>query len=68
MERLLRADTLVHKEACHWMTGWYKDAFDHTPPTARVNLDRITTERVYLYFQIPPPGEKIPVYVEPLQM
>ena len=35
------------------------------PPPARVTLKRITAERVDLYSYMLPPGENIPVSVEP---
>ena len=48
------------------MKGWYQAAFDFAPPPARVTLERITAEQVDLYRHIPPPGENIPVSVDPL--
>ena len=47
------------------MNGWYKDAANCTPPTAQITLNRIMVERVTLYRHIPPPGDKIPISVEP---
>ena len=35
------------------------------PPPARATLERITAEQTELYRQVPPPGENIPVTVEP---
>ena len=52
----------------NWMNEWYKSAFDCAPPTAQVTLELITAERVDLYFQVPPPGEKIPASVKPFQV
>ena len=38
---------------------------DRAPPPAQVTLERITAERVALYSYIPPPGENIPVTIQP---
>ena len=48
------------------MKGWYLAAVDHAPQPAWVSLEQITAERVDLYSYVPPPGESIPVYIEPL--
>ena len=50
------------------MKGWYNAAVDHAPPPTRVNLERITVERVDLYRHVPPSRENIPVFVEPFQV
>ena len=55
----------LHREAWHRMKWWHLSAVDRAPPTARVTLERITAEQVDLYCYIPPPGENIPVSVEP---
>ena len=47
------------------MKGWYQAAAKRGPPPARATLERITAERTELYSQVPSPGEKIPVTVEP---
>ena len=50
------------------MKGWYKAVVDRSTPPAWVNLERIMAERIDLYFQVPPPGENIPVSVDPFQV
>ena len=49
----------------HRIQGGYKAAVDRDPPPARVTLERITVERVALYSYVPPPGDKIPVTIQP---
>ena len=45
LEALLGADPPVHREAWHWIKGWYKAAVDHNTRPARVTLERIKAER-----------------------
>ena len=47
------------------MKGWYKAAAKRCPPPARATLERITAEQTELYRRVPPPGENIPVTVDP---
>ena len=47
------------------MKGWYKAAVDHALPHSQVTLEQVTADRDDLYHQVPPPGEIIPVSVEP---
>ena len=47
------------------MKGWYMAVVDRASPLAWVTLKWITSERVDLYRHVPPPGENIPVSVEP---
>ena len=42
VEAMLGADPPLHREAWHQINGWYKAAFDHAPPPARVTLEHIT--------------------------
>ena len=56
VERLLGSDPPLHREAWHWMKGWYWAAVDRAPPPARVNLEWITAELVDLYLYILSPG------------
>ena len=37
----------------------------HTPPPARATLKRVTAERIALYSRVPPPGDSIPITIEP---
>ena len=46
----------LHKEAWHGMLPVW------------VTLERITAERVKLYFQVQPPGDRIPLSVNPFQV
>ena len=62
---MLGLDPPLHREAWHRMKGWYQSAVDRAPPPTRVTLERITAERVDLYNYVPPPGENIPVSVDP---
>ena len=38
---------------------------DRAPPPARFTLEWITAERVDLYSYVPPPGDNIPVSIDP---
>ena len=66
VEALVKADPPLIKEACYRLQRWYKAAVDRAPPPARAMLKRVTAERVTLYSWIPPPGNTIPVTMEPL--
>ena len=65
VEALLGEDPPNAKEAWRRMKGWYQAAAQRGPPPARATLERITAEQTELYSQVPSPGEKIPVTVEP---
>ena len=67
IERLMVADTPVHKESWHWMKGWYKAVVDNILPPALATLEQITVERVDLYRQVQPPGNNITISVNPFQ-
>ena len=66
VERLLGLYPPHHREACHQIKGWYWAAVERVPPPNRVTLDRITEEQVGLYRYVLPPGDNIPVSVDPL--
>ena len=66
MEALLGSDSPLRQESWHRITRWYRATVNRSPPPARVTLERITAERVELYSYVPPPGENIPISVEPL--
>ena len=55
---------LIHEAWCR-LQGWFKGAVERDPPPARATLKRITAERVTLYSRVPPPGDSIPVDIEP---
>ena len=65
VETLLQEDPLKARGAWRWMKGWYKAAAKRGPPPARATLERITAEQTELYRRVPPPGENIPVTVDP---
>ena len=68
VERLLVSDPLLHREAWHWMKGWYWAVVDRVPPPAWVTLERIMAEQVDLYCYKPSPGENIPISIEPFSV
>ena len=68
MEALVGADPPLVQEAWYCIQGWYKAAVDRAPPPAQVTLKRITAERVALYSQVPPPGDNIPVEIDPFEV
>ena len=68
METLLGFDPPLHRESWHRLNGWYRAAVDRAPLPARITLERIMSERVDLYSYVPPPGENIPVSVEPFPL
>ena len=65
---LVGADPPLIQEAWHRIQGWYKAAVNHDLPPAQVTLERITAERVALYIRVPPPGNNIPVELEPFEV
>ena len=65
IDTLLGSDPLLKREAWHRLKGLYRDVVDHVPPPDHITLERITANRVYLYRYVQPPGENIPIFVEP---
>ena len=65
VEALMKADPPLIQEVWYRHQGWYKAAFDRTPPPARATLKQITAERVALYSRVRPPGDSIPVNINP---
>ena len=65
VENMLQEDPPNAREAWQRMKGWYRAAATRGPPPARATLERITAEQTELYRRVPPPGENIPVNVEP---
>ena len=55
----------LRREAWHRIKGWYKAAVDHAPPPTQVTLKQIMAERVELYSYVPPPGNNIPISIQP---
>ena len=66
MEKLLGSNLPLHQEAWNPLKGWYQAAVNRAPPSAQVNLERITAERVDLYKYVPPPWENTLVSFDPL--
>ena len=65
VEAMMKANPPLIQEAWYRLQGWYKAAVDRTPPPARDTLKRVTAERATLYSRVPPPGDTIPVTIEP---
>ena len=66
VEAMMKADPPLIQEAWYRLQGWYKAAVDCAPPPARATLNRVTAERATLYSRVPPPGNTIPVTIEPI--
>ena len=65
VEALIGLDPPIHRKYWQWIKGWYRAAVDRSPPPNRVTLEQITVDWVDLYSYVPPPGENIPISVEP---
>ena len=65
VEALMKAEPPLIQEEWYRLQGWYKAAVDRAPPPARDTLKRVTAKRVSLYRRITPPGDNIPVTIEP---
>jgi exonuclease III len=68
VESFLKADPPDLQAAWNAMKGWYRDAGDRAPPPARSTLKKVTTERADLYRKEEPPGDPIPILVEPVEV
>jgi hypothetical protein len=68
VEAFLMADPPDLQAAWNAMKGWYRDAGDRAPPPARSTLEKVTTERAALYRKEEPPGDPIPIMVEPVEV
>ena len=68
VEALMKADPPLIQEAWYRLQGWYKAAVNRAPPPARATLKRVTAERATLYSRVPPPGDTIPVTIEPFEV
>ena len=58
----------LYKESWHLMKGWYKATDNRAPPPAWLTFKWIIEACVALYWQVPPPGENIPISTEPFQV
>ena len=56
------------KEAWRCLKGWYRNAGEHSPKPCYESMDKQTRERVELYGKVPPPGDHIPINVEPFKI
>ena len=68
VEAMMKADPPLIQEAWHRLQGWYKVAVDRAPPPARDTLKRVTEKRAKRYSRVPPPGDTIPVTIEPFEV
>ena len=68
VEALMKADPPLTQEAWHRLQGWYKATADRPPPPARATLKRVTAEREQLYSRVSPPGDAIPVTIDPFRV
>ena len=68
VEALMKADPPLTQEAWHRLQGWYKATADRPPPPARATLRRVTAEQEQLYSREPPPGDTIPVTIDPFEV
>ena len=65
MEILLTYDPPPVKEAWHRMQEYSKTFSNHPPPPIRITLAQITAERVELYLQVTPLGDRITIETFP---
>ena len=56
------------KEAWRCIKGWYRAVEDRAPKPCYEAMKKQTTEREELYAAIPPPGDSIPINVEPFEV
>ena len=68
VEELMKAEPPLTQEAWHRLQGWYTATVDRPPPPARAMLRRVTAEREKLYSRVPPPGDTIPVTIDPFEV
>ena len=66
MEGFLAARDL--KEAWRVLKDWYATASDRAPKPCYESMAKQTKEREELYTEIPPPGDSIPIHVEPFDL
>ena len=56
------------QEAFRHLKGWYTEAAAKAPPPCYLQLERQTADREELYRRRDPPGEPIPIHVEPFDV
>ena len=55
------------KEAWRGLKGWYSAVEERDPKPCYLSMQKQTNERVALYGKVDPPGDPIPVNIEPPQ-
>ena len=50
------------------LKGWYTAASDKLPNPCHISMDKQTAEREELYWKVSPPGDPIPINVEPFDL
>ena len=50
------------------LRGWYRSASDRPPKPSREDLASVTSEYSNLYTRVDPPGDPIPIVVEPFEI
>ena len=53
------------KEAWRLLKGWYRTVEDRAPKPCYQSMERQTRERVELYTKVQPPGDPIPINIDP---
>jgi hypothetical protein len=66
VEALLQKEPPDLQGAWNALKGWYRVAGDRAPPPSWDTLEKVTAEREDLYRKETPPGESIPIMVEPV--
>jgi hypothetical protein len=68
VEALLAQETPDLQGAWNALKGWYREAGDRAPPPSRDTLEKVTKERIDLYTKEAPPGDPIPIIVDPVEV
>ena len=50
------------------MKGWYRVTEDRAPKPCHESMEKQTKEREELYAKVPPPGDPIPINVDPFEI
>eukprot|EP00978_Attheya_sp_CCMP212_P028132 scaffold96327_cov32-Attheya_sp.AAC.1 len=66
VEALLQKDPPDLQGAWNAIKSWYREAGDRASPPSRDTLEKVTAESIALYRKEAPPGESIPILVEPV--
>jgi hypothetical protein len=57
----------VQESFCH-LKGWYRAALETTTRPCPQTMVKQTAEHVDLYMQQDPPGDPLPINIEPIQL